>query len=54
LLLQITQGLEIGHARGLCPANVESFYKNLFEAYEMHRYPPSQIWNCDEFGAQAG
>jgi hypothetical protein len=48
----ITQGSEIGRARGLCLANVESFYKSLSEAYEAHRYPPSQNWKCDEFGAQ--
>lgn len=33
--------------------NVSIFYKNLFEDYDTHIYPPSQIWNCDEFYAQA-
>jgi hypothetical protein len=46
--------LKIGRAKGLCLANVESFYKNLSEAYETHRYPPSQNCKCDEFGAQIG
>ncbi len=40
--------------RGLCLANVESFYKNSFEAYEAHKYPSSQNWKRDEFGAQTG
>ncbi len=52
LLLWVIQGLEIGHAKSLCLANVESLYKNLSEAYEVHTYPPSQNWKCDEFNGQ--
>jgi hypothetical protein len=35
------------------PTNVSTFYINLFEDYDTHIYPPSEIWNCDEFDAQA-
>jgi hypothetical protein len=34
------------------PTNVSIFSINLFEGYDTHIYPPSQIWNCDEFDAQ--
>jgi hypothetical protein len=43
MLLQVVQGLEIRCAKGLCLANVESLYTNLFKAYEVHKYPLSQI-----------
>jgi hypothetical protein len=49
-----SQGLEFARARGLCPENVESFYANLAEVYQRHKYPPDYIWNSDESGAQAG
>jgi hypothetical protein len=54
LTLKTSQGLEFARARGLCPENVASFYKNLEHLYRTHNYPPDNIWNCDESGAQAG
>jgi ssDNA-binding Zn-finger/Zn-ribbon topoisomerase 1 len=29
LLVKVAHGLEVGHMKGLCPTNVESFYTNL-------------------------
>ena len=52
--LRVVQNLEMGIARGLCPKNVQSPYNNLAEMYGKHNSMPSQIWNVDEFGAQAG
>ena len=49
-----SQGLDVARAKGLCPANVSTFYRNLEELYEKHQYPPQHIWNYDESGAQAG
>jgi hypothetical protein len=37
-LLKIVQGLEIEHAIGLCPTNVNNFYKNLSKAHDTHNY----------------
>jgi hypothetical protein len=45
--------LDIGCAKGLCLTNVKIIYKNLSKGYEVHKYPPSQNWNYDEYGAQA-
>jgi hypothetical protein len=51
--LRMSQGLDSGRARGLCPENVSSFYENL-EVMLARGYEASHIWNCDESGAQAG
>ncbi len=53
MYLWFSQGVKIRCLEGLCLTNIESLYINLFKAYEEHKYPLSQIWNCDEFGAQA-
>jgi hypothetical protein len=53
LLLRLSQGLDAGRARGLCPENVSTFYDNL-ESMMQRGYEPSYIWNCDESGAQVG
>ena len=54
LSLQQSQGLDVARAKGLCPENVETFYKNLEDLYAKYQYPPEHIWNCNESGAQAG
>jgi hypothetical protein len=54
LSLMVTQGLEIGCTKGLCLANVASFYANLIEAYNAHHYQAIQIWNCDKSSGQGG
>jgi hypothetical protein len=54
LILRAVHALEIARAKGLCKDNVASFYDNLETLYSRHKYPPDRIWNCDEFGAQAG
>jgi hypothetical protein len=54
LTLRSSQGLELIHARGMCPENVSTFYKNLKLLYMEHNYPLDHIWNCDESGAQVG
>jgi hypothetical protein len=54
LALRLAQGLNTNRARGLCPANVNTLYNNLSEFYKRYKYPPSNIWNCDESGTQAG
>jgi hypothetical protein len=54
LVLRSIQGLEVNRARGLCPENVRSFYHNLHTLYELYKYGPERIWNCDESGAHAG
>jgi hypothetical protein len=51
--LWFAQGVKIRCVEDLCLANVESIYTNLFKAYEVGKYPLSQIWNCDESNAQA-
>jgi hypothetical protein len=51
--LRMSQGLDSGRARGLCPENVSSFYENL-EVMLARGYEAFHIWNCDESGAQAG
>lgn len=52
--LCVAHELGMGRARGLCPENVASLYHNFTEMYRKHKYPPSQIWNEDESGAQVG
>jgi hypothetical protein len=32
----------------------KDFYRNLKDLYDKHRYKPSNIWNADESGCQAG
>ena len=54
LTLRVAQALETARARGLCAANIKSFYDNLESLCTLHNYSPDQIWNCDESGAQAG
>jgi hypothetical protein len=51
--VRMSQGLDSGRARGLCPKNVSSFYENL-EVMLVKGYEASHIWNCDELGTQAG
>jgi hypothetical protein len=51
--LCMSQGLDAGRARGLCPSHVATFYKNL-EVLLRTCFEPQYIWNCDESGAQAG
>jgi hypothetical protein len=51
--LRMSQGLDFGRARGLCPSHVATFYDNL-ELMLGQGYEASYIWNCDESGAQAG
>jgi hypothetical protein len=48
----MSYSLQVGRTKGLCPSNVETFYINLVETYSLHSYHPSQIWNCEESGAQ--
>lgn len=54
LTVRAAQGLESARARALCPENVQTLYGNLERLYNMHKYPPERIWNCDESSAQAG
>ena len=55
LSLRLAQGLQDAKkARSLCPENIQTFYGNLKSLYEKYDYPPSQVWNCDESGVQAG
>ena len=54
LSLRQSQGLDVARVKGLCPKNVETFYKNLEDLYAKYQYPPEHIWNCDESGAQVG
>ncbi len=53
LSLHVVQGLEVGHAKGLCLSNVVIFYDNLQQAYDLHNYTTSKTWNCDESSAHA-
>jgi hypothetical protein len=53
LSLSVAQGLKVSRAKGLCPNNVVTFYKNKQQAYDLHNYTTSRIWNCDESGACA-
>ena len=48
------QPLKLARAKGLCPSATASFYCNLKELHDTWNYPPSNIWNCDESGVQAG
>jgi hypothetical protein len=50
--LRMSQGLDAGRARGLCPEHVSTFYDNL-QTMMQRGYETSYIWNCDESGAQA-
>lgn len=52
--LRVSQALETARARGLCKENVRTFYENLQQLYDLHKYTPDRIWNCDESGVQAG
>jgi hypothetical protein len=54
LLVQVAHGLEVGHVKGLCPTNVESFYNNVTQKYNLHNYMPKCIWNCNESNAPIG
>jgi hypothetical protein len=54
LLVKVAHGLEVGHVKGLCPTNVESFYTNLPQEYNLHNYMPKCIWNCNESNAPIG
>ena len=54
LVSRKSQPLEMSRARGLCPTSATTLYSNLQELYNTHNYPPSNIWNCDESGVQAG
>ena len=49
----MSQGLDAGRARGLCPSHVATFYENL-EVMLGCSYEPQNIWNCNELGTQAG
>ena len=49
-----SQELQFSRVKGLCAKNVATFYENLQQLYEKYEYPPENIWNCDESGAQAG
>jgi len=53
LFLRNPQTLEANRAKALSTENVKSFYEYLSSLYEQHFYGPDQVWNCDEFGAQA-
>ena len=54
LSMRLAQGLDAKCARGLYAENVSSFYENLSSLCAKYEYSPSQIWNCDESGVQAG
>ena len=43
LSLWQSQGLDVARAKGLCPENVETFYKNLEDLYAKYQYPPEHI-----------
>jgi hypothetical protein len=49
----MSQKLDAGRARGLCPKNVSTFYKNL-EYMLQQGYELSYIWNYDKSRVQAG
>ena len=49
-----SQELEYSRAKGFCAEKVASFYQNLQQLYHKHKYPPKNIWNCNESGAQSG
>jgi hypothetical protein len=54
LVLRIAQGLECNIARNLNERAVATFYRKFKDLYDKHRYEPSNIWNADESGCQAG
>ena len=47
-----SQELEYSRAKGLCTEKVASFYQNLQQLYDKHKYRPENIWNCNESGPQ--
>ena len=53
LVLRSPKALDMNRAKALCLQNVAHFYKNLEDLYFEHQYESSQVWNCDESGAQA-
>ena len=54
ITLRRSQGLEVARAHSLYRATAETLYGNLENLYMTYNYPPSHIWNCDEFEVQAG
>jgi len=54
LCIRKAQALDQKRAKHLCPKNVNSFYENLKELYDMYNYQTNHVWNCDETGVQAG
>ena len=53
LVLRSPEALDMNRAKALCPQHVTFFYKNLEDLYSQHQYESSQVWNCDENGAEA-
>ena len=51
--LRKSQELADARAKNMCPATVNGFYANLEYLYDLHKYPESHMWNCDESGVQA-
>ena len=49
-----SQELEVACACSLCPTTAKTLYSNLENLYMTYNYPPSNIWNCDESGVEAG
>ena len=49
-----SQELEYSRTKDLCAEKVASFYQNLQQLYDKHKYPPENIWNCNDSDAQAG
>jgi len=54
LAMRKLQASEQRRAKYLCPNIVCTFYDNLENSYNTHKYQPDHVWNCDESGAQAG
>jgi hypothetical protein len=54
LTLRTAESLDNARARNLCQETVSTFYKNLEELYQQHKYETSHVWNCDKIGVQAG
>jgi hypothetical protein len=50
----MVQGLEVSCAKALNHDNYVSLCKNLQQLYKKYNYAPNRIWNCNEFGVQAG
>jgi hypothetical protein len=53
LSLWMSQGLDAGRARGLCPNNVSIFYENMGTMLQ-RGYEAQYIWNYDKPRAQVG